>query len=159
MKKSMQPRFFLITLLVTFLFSNLSYAMKDQNMNTPATVMPQLMEKAKANSNWKLAFATANHGQIVFMNISPDTNPKNEIGMETHAFDQVIIIAEGNGKAELNGKTSMVNSGDMIFIPQGIAHNVINLNQDKPLKIVSFYSSNDIPANSVYKKKADEPHE
>jgi mannose-6-phosphate isomerase-like protein (cupin superfamily) len=159
MKKSIKPRFFLITLLAIFLFSNFSYAMKEQNMNTPATVMPQLMEKAKANSNWKVAFATAKHGQIVFMNITPDTNPKNEIGMETHPFDQVIIIAEGNGKADLNGKISTVNPGHMIFIPQGTNHNVINLNQDKPLKIMSFYSSNDMPANTAYKTKADEPHE
>jgi mannose-6-phosphate isomerase-like protein (cupin superfamily) len=46
-----------------------------------------------------------------------------------------------------------VNSGDMIFIPQGTPHNVINLNQKDDLKIISFYSGTDIPANSIYKKK------
>ena len=29
----------------------------------------------------------------------------------------------------------------------------------KPLKIISVYSDNDIPANAVYKKKSDEPQE
>jgi quercetin dioxygenase-like cupin family protein len=146
----------MIVLLTTSLFSNLTLAIKEYKMNIQPMVMPQLLEKAKANTNWKLAFATAKHGQIVFMNISPSTNPKNEIGMETHPFDQIILVVEGNGKAELDGKVSTVNSGDLIFIPEGTAHNVMNLNQEKPLKIVSFYSSNDMPANQTYKKKTDE---
>lgn len=119
-------------------------------------VAPQFFEKAKSNPNWKFAFATGKHGQVVFMNVSPNTNPKNEIGLETHLFDQIILIAQGEGKAVLNGKTSNVKAGDMIFIPQGTSHNVINVNKNKPLKIVSFYSDNDIPSNSIYKTKADE---
>lgn len=93
------------------------------------------------------------------MNVSPNTSPNNEIGMETHKFDQVIFIVEGKAKAVLNDKPSMVKSGDMIFIPQEVSHNVINLNKNKPLKIISFYSDMDIPANAIYKKKSDEPKE
>lgn len=93
------------------------------------------------------------------MNISPSTNLNNEIGMETHKFDQVIFIAQGNGKAILNGKDSVVKSGDMIFIPQGIPHNVVNLSKNEPLKIVSVYSSNDIAANAKYAKMSDVPPE
>jgi mannose-6-phosphate isomerase-like protein (cupin superfamily) len=152
----MSPTILLITLLTTALFSNLSLAKTEQNMNTSAMVIPEILAKAKANTNWKAALATANHAQIVAMNISPDTNPKNEIGMETHHFDQVILIVEGHGKTELDGKISKVGPGDIVFIPQGTAHNVINLNQNKPLKIVSFYSSNDIPAKAVFKQKTDE---
>lgn len=158
MKKSMMHQMIcLMTLSTTLLISNLSIAKTEQTMNTSPMTTTALTEKAIANTNWKTAFATANHAQVVFMNVSPATNPKNEIGMETHPFDQVIIIAAGHAKVELNGKTSMVNTGDMIFIPQGTAHNVINLNQNQPLKVISFYSSNDIPANSSYKTKADEP--
>jgi quercetin dioxygenase-like cupin family protein len=128
---------------------------KDSNISAPL-VSEKLFEKAKSNDNWKLAFATGKHAQIVLMSVSPMTNPKNEIGMETHAFDQVIIIVEGKGKTELDGKISNINTGDMIFIPEGTAHNVINLDPEKPLKLVSFYSATDIPANSVLKKKSDE---
>jgi mannose-6-phosphate isomerase-like protein (cupin superfamily) len=120
---------------------------------TDPMVAQDIFSQADQNDNWKLAFATGKQAQIVFMNVSPSTNPNNEIGMETHAFDQVIFITQGNGQAVLNGKTSVIQKGDMIFIPLGTAHNVINLNKDQPLKIISVYSETDIPAGSVIPKK------
>lgn len=144
-------------LLSLFAISMSSFAMTDDSIN--AVVTSQILDKARKNTNWKLAFLTGKAAQIVFMNIAPSTNPKNEIGMETHKFDQVIFIAEGSGKAILNGKETQVKSGDMIFIPQGTPHNVINLNGDKPLKILSIYSSTDIPANAIYKRISDTPKE
>lgn len=122
-------------------------------------VAPMLLEEAKKNQNWKRAFATAKDQQIVFMNVSPQTNPNNEIGMEVHHFDQAILIVEGTGKAVLNGQTSTVKVGDLIFIPQGTSHNVINLSKMRELKLISFYSANDIPAEAEYQTKADEPTE
>lgn len=122
-------------------------------------VVQQFFEEAKKNDNWKTAFATGKHEQIVFMNISSLTNPNNEIGIEVHQFDQVILIVEGKGKAILNGETSLVKDGDMIFIPQGVSHNVINLDKKKELKLISFYSDTDIPKGAVYKRKADQPED
>jgi quercetin dioxygenase-like cupin family protein len=126
-----------------------------KNISEPS-VTQELFVKAKNNTNWKLAFLTGKHAQVVFMNVSPDTNPKNEIGMETHPFDQIILIADGRGSVVLNGKTTLIKTGDMIFIPKGTQHNVINSNPKHSMKIVSIYSDTDIPANSVYKKKSDE---
>lgn len=124
---------------------------------TQAMVSENISDQADKNDNWKFAWATGQQAQVVFMNVSPATNPSNEIGMETHKFDQVIFVTEGHGNAVLNGKTTAIKKGDMIFIPLGTAHNVINLNKDKPLKIISVYSNTDIPANSVFPKKSDEP--
>lgn len=124
-----------------------------------ATVTHAINEQARKNNNWKLAFITGKHAQVVFMNVSPHTNPKNEIGMETHPFDQVIIIVNGEGKAILAGKTSPVKTGDLIFIPQGVAHNVVNLNTQKPLKLISIYSDTDIPAHAKYQKMSDSKSE
>ncbi|MHB1947813.1 MAG: cupin domain-containing protein [Gammaproteobacteria bacterium] len=146
----------IVFILTTFCISGLSFA---SNAQANAEVSSQIFDKVKQNDNWKLAFLTAKHAQIVFMNISPSTNPNNEIGMEIHKFDQIIFVVEGNGKAILDGKTTMVKSGDMIFIPQGVAHNVTNSNAKKPLKILSVYSSTDIPANSAFKKKSDVPQD
>jgi quercetin dioxygenase-like cupin family protein len=136
---------------------NIAFA-NDANQ-TDAVVTSQIFEQVKQNNNWKLAFLTAKDAQIVFMNVTPNTNPNNEIGMETHKFDQIIFVVEGNGKAILSGKATMVKPGDMIFIPQGVEHNVINLNAKKPLKILSVYSATDIPAKSAYQKKSDVPQE
>jgi quercetin dioxygenase-like cupin family protein len=123
------------------------------------TVVKRFLDEAKKNKNWKTAFLTGGEEQIVFMNISPLTNPNNEIGNETHPFDQVIFIVEGNGKAIVNDNPTPVTDGDLIFIPKGTAHNVVNLDKENELKVVSFYSKNDIPKNAVYQRKADEPTE
>ena len=154
-----KSKFFFMVLIICFLFPIQTLAKKEQQMEQQPMVFSQVLDKAKMNTKWKTAFATAKHAQIVFMNITPDTNPKNEIGMEKHPFDQVILVVEGDGKTVLDGKTTIVHAGDMIFIPQGTNHNVINTNDNKPLKILSFYSSNDIKANSNYDKNSDEPHE
>lgn len=146
-----------ITAMILSLFAMTGLSFAGDTTQTNGVVTPHIFEKVKQNSNWKLAFLTAKSAQVVFMNISPKTNPKNEIGMETHSFDQIIFVAEGDGKAILNGKTTMVKPGDMIFIPQGVEHNVINLNAKKPLKILSVYSSMDIPAKAAYKKLSDAP--
>lgn len=149
-----------ITFLVLMVSSNLSFAeSKMNNSISLPTVSEKIFDKAKENNNWKLAFLTGKQAQIVFMNVTPKTNPKNEIGMETHEFDQVIIIVEGKGKSDLNGKVSNVNVGDLIFIPKGTAHNIINVDSNNPLKIISIYSETDIPANSVLKTSSDEPKE
>ena len=130
----------------------------DNRISKPMVVQ-QIYGKALENQNWKLAYATGKNAQIVFMNISPLTNPKNEIGMEIHPFDQVIMIVKGNAKVDLDGEISMATVGDMIFIPQGVAHNVINLGKDEALKILSFYSDTDIPADSIIEKKAVDTEE
>lgn len=119
-------------------------------------VSKDIFDKVEANGNWKTAFATGEQAQIVFMNVSPATNPANEIGIETHKFDQVIFVVEGHGNAILNGVSTPIKEDDMIFIPKGTAHNVVNLEKNKPLKILSIYSKMDIPAGSTFKTKADE---
>ncbi len=119
-------------------------------------VVQDFLKEARKNTHWKAAIATGKQEQVVFMNVSPQTNPNNEIGVEIHPFDQVILIVEGKGKAVLDGKISPVKEGDMIFIPQGISHNVINLDQKKALKLISFYSATDIPNGAIYAKKSDQ---
>lgn len=150
--------FLLIFISSLFAINNLSFAIGDTDQ-IHAVVTNQIFEKVKQNNNWKRAFLTAKNAQVVFMNINPNTNPNNEIGVETHKFDQIIFVAEGNGKAQLGDKITMVHAGDMLFIPQGIKHNVINLNSKKSLKILSIYSDTDIPANTTYQKKSDAPED
>lgn len=149
----------LILALLLSQFAIFGNSFASDTSQSSAVVTNQIFNEVKKNNNWKLAFLTANAAQVVFMNINPNTNPKNEIGMETHKFDQIIFVVEGSGKALLSGKTTMVKSGDMLFIPQGIEHNVINVNAKKPLKILSVYSATDIPANSRYQKISDVPKE
>lgn len=145
--------------LIVALLSMAPASAKENDGEFQPMVARNFFEEARKNTNWKTAFATGKNEQVVFMNISPITNPNNEIGPEVHPFDQVILIVEGKGKAILNGETSVIKDGDMIFIPQGISHNVINSDKKKDLKLISFYSDTDIPKGAVYKRKADQPED
>lgn len=155
-------RSFAVASLILAILSTVFIAAQNKpngNGKPEGVVIQNLIEKAKKNDNWKTALITGEEEQIVFMNISPLTNPNNEIGSETHSFDQAILVVEGTGHSILNGKTSQVKSGDLIFIPKGILHNVINQEKDKALKIISFYSATDIPKGITYKTKADQPND
>jgi mannose-6-phosphate isomerase-like protein (cupin superfamily) len=150
--------FSLVALLATPCMS--AVGMKTTSNEVRPMVVWDFLKRAKKNSFWKVAFITGESEQIVFMNVSPNTTPSNEIGMEMHPFDQVILIVEGKGEAVFNGKIQEVKKHDLIFIPKGTEHNVINREHKKPLRLVSFYSAQDIPNGAVYKTKADEqkPH-
>lgn len=118
-------------------------------------VVRHVFEKTNFNDNWKVPLATGEETQVVIMSVSPKTNPQNEVGTETHAFDQVIFIISGQAKVILDKKEHLVKKGDMIFVPLGTPHQIINLNQDKPLKLMSVYSQKDMP-DVIFKKQADE---
>ncbi|MDR3441856.1 MAG: cupin domain-containing protein [Legionella sp.] len=153
---------FISTLLISGLISPSLCARSQEpevNNKLNTVISPKIFEMAKKNENWKLALVTGKDAQVVFMNITPNTNPNNEIGLETHPFDQVIFVVEGKAKSVINGKKSTVTTGDMIFIPQGVPHNFINLDMKKPFKIISVYSATDIPKNVAYKRKSDTPQE
>ncbi len=119
-------------------------------------VVPTLFKEAAKNNSWKKAFITGKNAQVVFMSVSSKTNPNNELGEETHPFDQIIFVAKGNGKATIAGKTTTIKTHDMIFVPQGVVHNVVNQSKKKELKLVSIYSNKDIPEKTTYQTKADE---
>ena len=153
---------FISSLLVSSLISSSLFAGSKEtaiNNKINAVISPKVFEIAKKNENWKVALVTGKDAQVVLMNITPKTNPNNEIGLETHQFDQVIFVVEGQAKSVINGKKSTVTAGDMVFIPQGISHNFINLNAKKPFKIISVYSATDIPENAAYEQISDTPVE
>ena len=155
-KKSSRGIFFFLGLFISSL-STLSLSAAGQTFEP--MVAHDFIKEAKHNTDWKVAFATGEQEQVVFMSISPHTNPNNEIGEEVHPFDQVILIVQGKAMAVLNQKSTQVGSGDLIFVPRGTKHNVINMGKKSELKLVSFYSQNDIPRDAVYKTKADQPNE
>lgn len=119
-------------------------------------VLHGVVGEAQRNGDWKDAAASLKNAQIVFMSISPESNPKNEIGTEVHPFDQVIYIVDGWARVILDEQTDMVQAGDMILVPAGTKHNIMNLNKETSLKIISFYTDHDIPEGAVYRTKADE---
>jgi len=134
-------------MLPTLSYANLKTDIKPE-------VIENIFDKIKNNNNWKETLVTGSQAQVVLMSISPVTNPKNESGIETNECDQIIIILEGTGKIHLDRTIANIKENDMIFIPEGIPYNIINLNKNTALKLMSIYTETDMSANTVLPTKA-----
>ncbi len=94
-------------------------------------------ELTSANNNFRQVLYTTKHSQLVLMALKP----REEIGMETHADnDQFFRFESGEGKVNIDGTEYEVKNGDVVIIPSGSAHNVINTSNTEPLKMYTIYS-------------------
>ncbi len=112
---------------------------------------------ARENGDFRREVMTGPHSQVVLMSVEPGS----EIGEEVHAdVDQVLVFVDGTGEAVLDGQTSGVEPGDLVFVPAGTRHNFVNRG-DAPLKLYTVYSPPEHPAGTVHhtKEEADAAEE
>jgi len=105
-----------------------------------------------ANSNFRKVLYTAPHSQLVLMSLLPG----EEIGMEVHPnIDQFFRFEAGRGKAVLNGEETIFEANDVIVVPAGTNHNIINTSSSEPLKLYTVYSPANHPAGTIHPTKAE----
>jgi mannose-6-phosphate isomerase-like protein (cupin superfamily) len=91
----------------------------------------------KNNENFRKVLYTGKHSQLVLMTLKPS----EEIGMETHTDnDQFFRFEEGEGKAIIDGNEYILVAEDVIVVPAGAEHNIINTSSSAPLKLYTVYS-------------------
>ncbi|HEX2191797.1 MAG TPA: cupin domain-containing protein [Acidimicrobiales bacterium] len=106
---------------------------------------------ARQNEDFRREVITGPHSQVVLMSIEPGS----EIGEEVHDdVDQVLVFVEGTGEAVLEGGTSGVEPGDLVFVPAGTRHNFLNRG-DTALKLYTVYSPPEHPAGTVHHSKEE----
>jgi mannose-6-phosphate isomerase-like protein (cupin superfamily) len=89
------------------------------------------------NENFRQVLYTGKHSQLVVMSLSP----MEEIGLEVHEdSDQFFRFEIGTGRVIIDGVEQMVGDGDVIIIPAGAKHNIINTSETEPLKLYTIYS-------------------
>lgn len=89
------------------------------------------------NSSFRKVLYTGQHLQLVLMSLSP----LEEIGMETHAEnDQFFRFESGAGKVIVNDTEYIVGDGDVVIIPAGAQHNIINTSEVTDLKMYTIYT-------------------
>lgn len=94
-------------------------------------------EETLKNTFFRRVLFTAPHSQLVLMSLQP----KEDIGMEIHQkVDQFFRIEQGEGKVILNGEEHLVKDGDVVVVPAGTQHNVINTSSNETLKLYTIYS-------------------
>ena len=128
--------------------SNLSKEMMETMMNSKKSKIMMLgnanmkgfysnIEKdALKNENFRKVLYTSKHLQLVLMSLKPG----EDIGEETHPnIDQFFRFEGGKGKCIINGNVYKVENGDVIVVPAGSKHNVINTDDVKELKMYTIY--------------------
>jgi len=89
------------------------------------------------NTNFRKVLYTGEHMQLVLMSLPVG----GEIGMEVHKEnDQFFRFEAGEGKVIINGNEYQVSDGDVIVVPSGAEHNVVNVSESEDLKLYTIYS-------------------
>ena len=89
------------------------------------------------NNNFRKVLYSGSHLQLVLMSL----NAGEEIGEEVHHDnDQFFRFESGNGKCIIDGNNYTVTNGDVIIIPAGAKHNIINTDSNAELKMYTIYA-------------------
>lgn len=88
------------------------------------------------NTDFRRVLYTGAHMQLVLMSLLPG----EEIGAEVHADnDQFFRFEKGTGTVIVNETSYAVSDGDVVIVPAGAQHNVINTGADA-LKLYTIYA-------------------
>ena len=91
----------------------------------------------KENSSYRKVLYTGKHTQLVLMSLKPG----EEIGLETHPDnDQFFRFETGQGKCIVDGNEYLVGDGDVLIVPAGAKHNIVNTSTAADLKLYTLYS-------------------
>ena len=123
----------------------------------PKPYIANIPQMARQNPNFRVTVWTGYHSQMTLMCIPACS----DIGVEIHKdTDQIIRIEQGMATVKMGVCENQLNTqrkvymGDTIFIPAGIWHNIINI-QNTPLKLSSIYSPAHHPIDTLQPTKED----
>jgi mannose-6-phosphate isomerase-like protein (cupin superfamily) len=104
-----------------------------------------------ANENFREVLYTAKHCQLVLMSLKSG----EDIGQEVHDVDQFFRVEQGQGKAVLDGVEFKIADGDVVIVPAGRNHNIINTSEREPLKLYTIYSPPNHKDGTVHSTKEE----
>ena len=88
------------------------------------------------NNSFRKVLYTGKYSQLVVMSLQPG----EEIGAEVHeTHDQFFRFEQGKGKVVIDETTYEVKDDDVIIVPGGSNHNVINTGEEV-MKLYTIYS-------------------
>lgn len=109
-----------------------------------------IKKAAKDNEFFRRVLITGENSQLVLMCLQPGET----IGEEVHKVDQVIYVVDGEGKVVLEHEPQHFEKGDMVFVPAGTVHNVINTDEDQ-MKLFTVYAPPQHKDGTVHRTKAE----
>lgn len=107
--------------------------------------------RTRDNTDFRHVLYTGSHMQLVLMTLQPG----EDIGMEVHEDnDQFFRFEEGEGNVVINDSEYSVGDGDVIIVPAGSQHNIINTGEGM-LKLYTIYAPAHHKDGIVRATKAD----
>lgn len=94
-----------------------------------------IKHSALENQFYRKVVFTGSHSQLVVMNISKGDRTEEE----PQDADTIVFIIKGKGKSVLEGRSRDVGKHDLVFVPSGRIHSLLNSKQHD-LKIIAVYS-------------------
>lgn len=105
-----------------------------------------------ANENFRKVLYTGKHLQLVLMSLETG----EDIGEETHpGTDQFFRFESGTGKCVIDGNEYPVSAGDVVVVPAGAKHNIINTGTLAALKIYTLYGPPNHQDGTIRRTKED----
>jgi len=109
-----------------------------------------IIKATMENTYFRKELVTTKLSQVVVMHL----NPGEEIGMEVHDLDQVLVFVDGQGESEIDGERGTVGPGSLVVIPAGTKHNFINKGSS-PLKLYTVYAPPEHAPGTIHKTKQE----
>ena len=104
------------------------------------------------NEYFRKVLYTGKRMQLVLMTIQPG----DDIGMEDHdGHDQFFRFESGEGEVVVGDETYKVGDGDVVIVPDGARHNVINTSETEPLKLYTIYAPAEHADGTIHETKAE----
>jgi mannose-6-phosphate isomerase-like protein (cupin superfamily) len=89
------------------------------------------------NTDFRNVLYTGEKLQLVVMSLEPS----QEIGLEIHEEnDQFFRVEKGEAKAIVGETEYLLKDDDMLIVPAGVVHNVINTSTTEALKLYTLYA-------------------
>lgn len=134
---------------------------RNQNDCGPNPWVMNVEQSSMQNQNFRTAVWTGCHLQMTLMCIPV----RGDIGLEIHEdTDQLIRVEQGRAVVKMGTNQRLpefqraVSEGEVIFVPAGTWHNVINVGQC-PLKVSTVYAPPHHARGTVHRTKEDAERE
>lgn len=110
-----------------------------------------IVNQTVQNDNFRKVLYTGTFMQLVVMSLKPG----EDIGKEVHkTVDQFFRIEEGIAMVIINGEEKIVVDDDVIIVPAGAEHNIINTGTEV-LKIYTIYAPPNHPEGTIHATKVE----
>lgn len=139
----------LIILITFLLFLSCILTKKSQ----PQPFFGDIVNLTLENKHYRKVLHTNKRMQLVLMSLKPG----EEIGTEIHpGVSQFFRIEQGEGLAIVDQKQFSIKDDDVLVIPPGAKHNIINTHPRQNLKLYSLYSPPEHPPHAVQTNKSSQ---